>query len=91
MRTLILTLSLALALPMIPVMAQAGSHSDTCSQLRQSVVNRVPPVSRNLPYGALDCSAISELHLLLNRGSSYTNSYLSERIEAVFRREGLIR
>lgn len=89
MRTLILTLSLALALPMLPTTASATSHS--CNQLRQSVVNRVPPAARNYPYGALQCSAISELHLLISGGSSYSTRYLSERIEAVFRREGLVR
>lgn len=89
MRPLILTLSLALALPMMPTMAVADSHS--CTQLRQSVVNRVPLTSRNLPYDALACSAISELHLLLNRRGSYSNSYLTQQIEALFRREGLIR
>ncbi|OAN79889.1 hypothetical protein A8B78_11645 [Jannaschia sp. EhC01] len=89
MRSLILTLSLALAVPLMPTMATADSHS--CNQLRQSVVNRVPPVSHNLPYGALSCAAISELHLLLIRGGSYSNHYLTQQIEAVFRREGLIR
>lgn len=89
MRSLILTLSLAMALPMIPSMASAENHS--CNQLRQGVINGVPLTVRNLPYAALPCSAISELHLLIVRRSSYSNSYLSDRIEAVFRREGLIR
>ncbi|ABD53474.1 hypothetical protein [Jannaschia sp. CCS1] len=89
MRSLILILSLALALPMVPTMASADAHS--CNQLRQGVVNRAPTNARNLPYAALRCSAISELHLLLNRANSYSNSYLTQRIEAVFRREGLIR
>lgn len=89
MRSLILTLTLALALPLIPTMASADSHS--CNQLRQNVYNRVPLQTRNYPYGALSCAAVSELHLLLIRSNSYSNSYLTQRVEAVFRREGLIR
>ena len=89
MRSLILILSLAIAVPMMPTMASASGHS--CNQLRQSVITRVPVTSRNLPYTALPCSSISELHLLLSRASSYSNSYLTQRIAAVFRRAGLIR
>lgn len=89
MRSLILTLSLALAVPMMPTMATADGHS--CNQLRQGVLNRVPLTTRNLPYHALDCAAISELHLLLSRSGTYTSNYLSQQIEALFRREGLIR
>ena len=89
MRSLILTLALSVALPMVPTMAAADGHS--CNQLRSSVSNRAPLQTRNYPYHALTCAAISELHLLLIRSSSYSNSYLSERIEAVFRREGLVR
>lgn len=66
---------------------QADSH--TCDQLRLSVENRVPAMSRDLPYAALDCAGISELHLLLMRfdGTAFT---LNQRIEALFRRYGLI-
>lgn len=89
MRSLILTLSLAVALPLIPSMATADSHS--CDQLRQTVFNRAPARAHNLPYGALQCSAISELHLLLIRRGSYSDFELTQQIEALFRREGLIR
>lgn len=67
--------------------AQADSH--TCGQLRLSVEGRVPAISRGLPYDALDCAGISELHLLLLRfdGSLFM---LNQRIEAVFRRYGLV-
>lgn len=66
----------------------ADGHS--CNQLRQSVQNRVPLQIRNLPYAALDCGAISEIHFLTSN-RSYSTGFLQQRIEAVFRREGLIR
>jgi hypothetical protein len=46
-------------------------------------------MSRDLPYDALDCAGISELHLLLVRfhGTTFT---LNQRIEAIFRRYGLV-
>ncbi|MEJ6390934.1 hypothetical protein [Gymnodinialimonas ulvae] len=89
MRPLILILSLALALPLVPGAAQATNHS--CNQLRQTVLNRAPASSRTLPYGALPCSAISEIHLLIARRGNMSMGRLADRIEAVFRREGLIR
>ena len=89
MRSLILTLSLAMALPMIPSVASATSHS--CNQLRQTIFNQSPATIRNLPYGALTCAAVSEIHLLIIRRSSYSVGQLEDRIEAVFRGEGLIR
>lgn len=89
MRSLILTLSLALALPMIPSVASATAHS--CNQLRQTIYNQAPITTRNLPYGYLTCAAVSEIHLLIVRRSSYSSSQLESRIEAVFRGEGLIR
>lgn len=89
MRSLILTLSLAMALPMIPTMASATGH-DSCTQLRSTVRNAVPLQIRNLPYHALACPVISEIYLLTTN-RSYSHSFLSERIEAVFRREGILR
>ena len=70
-----------------PFAAPADSHS--CDQLRLSVENRVPAISRDLPYAALDCAGISELHLLLLRFDG-TQFQLNQRIEALFRRYGLI-
>lgn len=87
MRSLILPLTLALALPMAPSIGAADSHN--CTQLRQSVINAAPVAARELPYGLLQCSAISELHLLLSSHRSRSPSYLIQRIEAVFRREGV--
>ena len=89
MRNLILTLSLALTLPMIPTLASA--QTDNCAQLRQTIVNTGPIQARNLPYGALTCDGVSEIHLLIIRRNSYSNAELVSRIEAVFRGEGLIR
>ncbi len=89
MRSLILTLSLAMALPMIPSIASADSHS--CNQLRQTIFNQAPATTRNLPYGALTCAGVSEIHLLIIRRSTYSSTQLESRIEAVFRGEGLIR
>ncbi|WP_461429378.1 hypothetical protein [Gymnodinialimonas sp.] len=83
-----MTLSLALTLPMMATTASADGHS--CTQLRQGVINNVPVTVRNLPYHALDCAAVGELHLLISRSHDYSRSYLTQRIEAVFRREGLI-
>lgn len=88
MRSLILTLSLAVALPMIPTIASADNHS--CNQLRNTVVNAVPLQIRDLPYHALPCTVVSEVYLLTTI-RSYSHGFLSERIEAVFRREGLVR
>lgn len=76
-----------LALCLLPMSAAADNH--TCGQLRLSVENRVPAISRDLPYAALDCAGISELHLLLVRfdGTAFN---LNQRIEALFRRYGLV-
>jgi hypothetical protein len=84
-RRLIAACLAAATLPFGP--ALADSH--TCGQLRLSVEDRVPAMSRDLPYAALDCAGISELHLLLVRfdGSAFT---LNQRIEAIFRRYGLL-
>lgn len=89
MRKIILTVSLACALPLLPGVAQATNH--TCTQLRQTVFNQAPTTTRSLPYGALPCSAISEIHLLIARRGNMSMGRLADRIEAVFRREGLIR
>lgn len=89
MRAAILSLTLALALPLIPVAANADGHA--CDQLRNLVRNNVPPISRNLPYDSLDCAAISEIHLLATANQHLSSFRLNQRIEAVFRREGLIR
>lgn len=67
--------------------ALADSH--TCDQLRATTEGRVPAISRDLPYDALDCAGISEVFLLTN-GFDGTRLDLNRRIEAVFRRYGLI-
>jgi hypothetical protein len=89
MRSLLLGLSLAAALPMIPSMAAADGHS--CNQLRQTVFNRAPLTTRNLPYAALDCHGISQIYALITLRNTNTHGRLENRIEAVFRRSGLIR
>lgn len=89
MRTLVLALSLALALPLVPSAASADGHS--CNQLRQTVINAAPAMSRNLPFGSLRCAAVSRLHLLLSLRRADSAFQMNQRIEAVFRREGLIR
>ena len=68
-------------------LALADSHS--CDQLRLTTEQRVPGISRDLPYDALDCAGISEVFLLTN-GFDGTVLELNRRIEAVFRRYGLI-
>lgn len=88
MRFAILSLSLALAMPLIPGTANADAHS--CSQLRQGVLNSVPLRSRNLPYALLDCGAIGEIHLLVTTNRHIGEYQINQRIEAVFRREGII-
>ena len=70
-----------------PVHAQLADP--TCNQLRSTVAIRVPIRARDLPYDALDCGAISEIFLLTNRFDGNA-SELSRRIEAVFRRFGLV-
>lgn len=89
MRSLILTLSLALALPLMPTMASANSHN--CPQLRLNVVNAVPPTLRNLPYDSLRCSAIGQLHLIVTSNRQSASNRMSRDIRQVFRRNGLIR
>ncbi len=89
MRSIILTLTLALALPLIPTTADATAHS--CNQLRQTVFNQAPPTTRNLPYGALNCHGVSQIHLLLTTSGHRNQSFLIARIEAVFRNQGVIR
>ena len=78
---------LAVATVLQPTGAVADTH--TCDQLRLSVEDRVPAISRDLPYDALDCAGISELHLLLLRFDG-TAFLLNQRIEALFRRYGLV-
>jgi hypothetical protein len=80
-----LCIAVAAALP--PTQVLADKH--TCDQLRLSVEGRVPAMSRDLPYAALDCAGISELHLLLVRFDG-TAFLLNQRIEALFRRYGLV-
>lgn len=89
MRLAILPLLAALALPAAAAYAQTGP--DACAQLRQTILNLAPATTLNLPYAALDCAAISEIHLLLVSNNQQTQNRLDSRIEAIFRREGLIR
>lgn len=89
MRAIILSVALALTMPLVPSTAAADGHN--CAQLRSTVLNNVPLTTRSLPYASLSCAAISELHLFLTSNSHRSSSYTSQRIEAVFRREGLIR
>ena len=90
MRSLLMTLILATSLPMMPTVASAQSHG--CSQLRQTVINRAPLTTRNLPYDALSCRSISLAYALVVRPSSNGSvGRLEDRIEAIFRREGLLR
>ena len=88
MRSLILTLSLAAALPLMPTMAAADGHS--CNQLRQTVLNSVPATLHNRPWAALSCAGISEIHILLLTNHS-SGHRLDQQVDAVFRREGLVR
>ncbi|MEJ6390933.1 hypothetical protein [Gymnodinialimonas ulvae] len=89
MRKIALGLSLAMALPMIPAMATANTNG--CHQLRLTVENRAPLTLRNLPYDALSCGGISQIYSLIVLRSTNTHGRLEDRIEAVFRRQGLIR
>ncbi|MGP1356628.1 hypothetical protein [Roseicyclus sp.] len=84
-RTLI-ALTLALVPPGTP--AQADKH--TCGQLRASVEASLPRIAHDLPYDLLDCAGISEVYLLLMRFDG-TAFMLNQRIEAIFRRYGLVR
>jgi uncharacterized membrane protein YeiH len=88
MRTILFALSLAVAAPvMTTTAAMADGHN--CGQLRQTVLNRVPATLHNRPWAALSCAGVSELHILLI--TSQNNHRISQQVDAVFRREGLIR
>lgn len=89
MRKIFLGLSLAMALPMIPTMAAANTNG--CHQLRLTVENRAPLTLRNLPYDALSCSGIAQVYSLIVLRNTNTSGRLDDRIEAVFRRQGLVR
>jgi|GEM_PF-3440893 len=80
-------LAIGAALCLTPASAVADRHS--CDQLRLLVDSRLPAISRDLPYDALDCDGISEVYLLLVRYDG-TLPMLDQRIEAIFRRHGLI-
>ncbi len=80
-------LAIGAALCLLPISAGADRHS--CEQLRLLVESRLPAISRDLPYDALDCDGISEVYLLLVRYDG-TLLMLDQRIEAIFRRYGLI-
>ena len=88
MRSIIFALSIAVAVPALSTTA-AMAEGHSCNQLRQSVVNRVPATLHNRPWASLSCAGISELHILLITGLS--NNNLNQQVDAVFRREGLIR
>ncbi len=85
MRRILLLLGLAAAA--VPAPLAADRHD--CDQLRALVDSRLPAVSRELPYDLLDCHGISEIYLLLVRFDG-TIFELNQRIEAVFRRYGLV-
>jgi hypothetical protein len=80
-------LGLCLAAILVAQPAFADRHS--CDQLRGNVAALLPAMSRDLPYERLDCAGISEVYLLLLRFDG-TRFMLNQRIEAVFRRYGLI-
>ena len=88
MRFILFTLTLAMAVPALSTTA-AMADQHNCSQLRQTVLNRVPATLHNRPWGALSCAGISELHLLLITSHNHNN--IADRVDAVFRRENLIR
>ena len=85
MRLALLGLCLAAMLSTQPAIAE--SHS--CDQLRGNVAALVPAMSCDLPFYRLDCAGISEVYLLVVRFDG-TRFMLNQRIEAVFRRYGLI-
>ena len=82
-------LALAFALPLTATSASATAHD--CAQLRQTIFNLAPPTTHDLPYAALTCAGVSQIHLILLTAGSQGQSRLALSIEAVFRREGLIR
>lgn len=89
MRSILFTLALAMAIPVVSSgAALADGHS--CNQLRNTVRNAVPSTTRHLPYNALNCAGISEIFLLISN-QSHSTRFVTQRIEAVFRRENLIR
>jgi hypothetical protein len=83
---ILFAMTFALACPALP--AKADQH--TCDQLRASVEASLPAIARDLPYDRLDCAGISEVYLLLMRFDG-TAFMLNQRIEAIFRRYGLVR
>lgn len=87
MRNILFVLSLAIAVPALTTTA-ALADGHNCNQLRQTVLNAVPATLHNRPWASLSCSGVSQIHLLVRTGY---NSRLMNQIDAVFRREGLIR
>jgi hypothetical protein len=80
----------ALTLALVPLGTPAQADKHTCDQLRASVEASLPRIARDLPYDLLDCAGISEVYLLLLRFDG-TAFMLNQRIEAIFRRYGLVR
>ncbi|QBY02324.1 hypothetical protein E2K80_17570 [Rhodophyticola sp. CCM32] len=89
---LALIAALALALPISVPAAQAQGAHECSGQLIRSVEARLPRLNHDIPVQALSCAGIVQIYFLLdqsNRGEIQRN-YLRQRINAVFRREGLI-
>ncbi len=72
--------------------AQGGRTDFTCSsQLRISVINGMPPGTRDLDPNQLSCLGLSQVYFLQTSFRPSRDYELRQRIEAVFRREGLTR
>ena len=89
MRKAIFIIALGLTAPMMAATTASATAHD-CQQLRNTVRNSVPGDVRNLPYHAINCNVVGEIHLLAT-ANGHRHSWLSDRIEAIFRREGLLR
>ena len=85
-----LALTAPIALPSI-----ALAQTDACSeQLVRNVEMRMPRISEGLDIRDLSCLGITQIYFLLDNDSDRFGVPLTrtrQRIEAVFRREGLFR
>ncbi|MEM9756728.1 MAG: hypothetical protein AAF914_12075 [Pseudomonadota bacterium] len=73
-------------------LAAGASSAQACSpQILSSVIGGMPPGTRNLDPSQLSCIGLTEVYFILTQQSTLGNIRERLQIEAVFRREGLIR
>ncbi|MEM8882374.1 MAG: hypothetical protein AAGC82_17435 [Pseudomonadota bacterium] len=89
MRIALLAFALCLSAPAFA--NSPNPQSDCSSQLLASVIADLPLIARDLDPRQLSCLGLTQVFLIQTSGNLRTRFEQLQDIEAVFRREGLIR